>query len=320
MKYKLISNPYNKKIKGGFVSKIPIEPKSEDKKCAPHVKYEDDSCLSYDALKNIIKSYNLHIYLGRIKGNKIDNYEKLSKKEMIAELTKRLDNICNDQICWLQQDFVKELNDKSLDKVFRPKGPQGRFTWLSNFDIEAVMKQYELKYNDFKFLGALPIDFEDLTWLENVPIDFNKLVQNNKYKIGAIINVDYHWQNGSHWVALYTDLNKKQIYYFDSYGIKPNKRIRVFVKKIAKFLKNNYNYDITSESISLMKDKDNHYEKVFDIKYNKNRKQYENSECGVYSINFILRLLKGEDFDYISNNKLPDKEVNKCREYYFRYK
>ena len=53
------------------------------------------------------------------------------------------------------------------------------------------------------------------------------------------------------------------------------------------------------------------------FQYNKKRHQYKDSECGVYSINFILRLLHGEKFDEINGVRLPDDDVNKCRGTYF---
>ena len=59
--------------------------------------------------------------------------------------------------------------------------------------------------------------------------------------------------------------------------------------------------------------------KVKTIKFNQSRHQFKNSECGVYSVNFILRLLKGETFEYICDNITLDDEVNKCRETYFRF-
>ena len=45
-----------------------------------------------------------------------------------------------------------------------------------------------------------------------------------------VINLDTHDKGGSHWVGLYTDLLKKQIYFFDSYGHKPEKEIKNFMK------------------------------------------------------------------------------------------
>ena len=54
-----------------------------------------------------------------------------------------------------------------------------------------------------------------------------------------------------------------------------------------------------------------------DNRYNKTQHQKGNSECGVYSINFILRLLKGKSFDYITQKRLKDDKINKCRSVYF---
>ena len=55
----------------------------------------------------------------------------------------------------------------------------------------------------------------------------------------------------------------------------------------------------------------------FDIRFNNIQHQFKNSECGVYSINFIIRLAKGESFDNITNNITNDDEMNLCREVYF---
>ena len=56
----------------------------------------------------------------------------------------------------------------------------------------------------------------------------------------------------------------------------------------------------------------------FDIRYNKIQHQFKNTECGVYSINFIIRLVGGETFDEITNNILKDDFMNNCRNTYFR--
>ena len=37
-----------------------------------------------------------------------------------------------------------------------------------------------------------------------------------------------------------------------------------------------------------------------------------------YSMNFILRLLKGESFEQITNNITTDSEINRCRSVYFQ--
>ena len=100
------------------------------------------------------------------------------KKHLLKELTSKLENICNDQICWLKQDFIKSLKDKDILETFRPKGPEGKFEWLSTTHINKVMEQYEKKYNDFKFYGAVPIDFDDLPSLELKDINYQQLLDN----------------------------------------------------------------------------------------------------------------------------------------------
>jgi hypothetical protein len=56
----------------------------------------------------------------------------------------------------------------------------------------------------------------------------------------------------------------------------------------------------------------------FDIRYNHIQHQFNNSECGVYSINFIIRLVGGESFDSVINNITKDEEMNANRKIYFR--
>ena len=77
---------------------------------------------------------------------------KNDKKHLVLQLTDRLKDVCDDQICWLKQDFIKELNDlDAQENTFRPEGPQGRFTWLNTTNIDDIMKQYENKYTGKKY-------------------------------------------------------------------------------------------------------------------------------------------------------------------------
>ena len=77
--------------------------------------------------------------------------------------------------------------------------------------------------------------------------------------------------------------------------------------------KNKYNKKITLQDIN----DDNANLKEFDIRYNKIRHQFKNSECGVYSMNFIIRLLNGQTFTAITQNIIKDDTMNECRKVYF---
>jgi len=64
---------------------------------------------------------------------------------------------CSDEKCWSEQ-----LNVQT--NAFSPKSPKDWETnkWLSNFDIEAVLKQYKEAYPNFDYLGPSPIDFDEI--------------------------------------------------------------------------------------------------------------------------------------------------------------
>jgi hypothetical protein len=311
------------------MSKFDEKEPSLDKRCAPHRKGEPNTCYDLKTLQKMVDSYNNNFEEAKNKkdypNGKIEytseQYE--NKKYLLKELTNKLEKVCDNQLCWLKLDIIEDIdnnkNDEELLKeYFRPNGPSKKseqFKWLSNRDIDNVLYQYEKVYDDFKYLETVPIDFAELS--NNVSrVNFNTLKNNKKSKIGVVFNLDKHYQGGSHWVALYTDLNKKQIYFFDSYGIKPNKEIKEFMAKIANYLTNSKTYTASN----ILKEQ-NKYSggSTIDIRYNTMEHQKGGSECGVYSISFILRLLNGEPFDNIIGKRVPDEKVNKCRKYYFTH-
>jgi hypothetical protein len=287
-----------------------------DKKCAPSKTYKDGSCFTIKSLKRIADSYNL-----KNPNNKIKVSE--DKEALVKELETRLKDKCNEQTCWLRMDFIEALNDEEIsNNTFRPEGPERKFEWLSTTDINNVVAQYQEKYKNFLFLGAVPADFQDLGILGLDKMNFNELLEEHKNKIGVVINLDESWKSGSHWVALYADLNKNQIYYFDSFAKKPSKRTRKFINKILKFMyKKKFNKSININKVlkDLKSQKGGNPDlSSFDVRYNTKQHQFNNSECGVYSINFIVRLVGGESFDDITNDIKKDLEMNKCRGSYFR--
>ena len=305
---------------------VKIDP---DMKCAPSKKYSNGSCFSVETLKSIAENYN------KKNSNKININQP--KEEIVKELETKLSDKCDEQTCWLRLDIVKELNNEDiLTNTFLPKGPSKKYEWLSTTHINEVIDQYHSIHKDFVFLGAIPSDFEELPILGIANMNFNKLEKEGKNKIGMIINLDEHWKDGSHWVALYTDLKKNQVYFFDSLGRKPIKRIRKYINRITKYLYNKkYNSELPLNNIiEIMKEKknkddlnklikDNKYLSNllgggFDIRFNHIQHQFDNSECGVYSINFIIRLVSGETFDSVITNITKDEQMNANRKIYFR--
>jgi hypothetical protein len=319
-----------------MIEKNKFKPNNEFEKCAPSKNFDKDNntCFSLEQLIKIASSYNKIL---SNKNNKINldiKYTDLNsfKKYLLKELIDKLPDTCKSQECLLKEKFVVDLNDFDLlYNTLRPLGPKKKTKWLSSSDINQIMVQYTFKYPEYRFFGALPIDFE----LIEIPIDYktNKffktlcnMYNTNLYRFGFVLNLDKHNQSGSHWVALYSDLKNKQIYFFDSYGYKPKKEIVKLMSMIAYWIHiNNDNNNKCSiatftnnDILNFTKGKCNKFKDI-DIQYNTIRHQFKNSECGVYSVNFILRLLNGHHFDDITQNITLDDNINICRETYFRF-
>lgn len=300
--------------------------KVADKRCAPNNKFEDGSCYTIESLQKIATAFNAQ---DKNKNNKINISN--DKNELLNQLTKKISEC---QSCWLRTELVKNINDDNINETFRPLGPDGKKDWLSTTDINDVVEQYQEKYKDFVFLGAVPYDFMELKMLGIQNINLDGLVKDGKTKIGLVINLDEHNQDGSHWVALFTNLKNKEIYFFDSVGDKPGKKIKWFINVLTDYIYNKETKENNSlqvggimKIINKIKNKQvkQKYMSILenklsgiDIRYNQKQHQFKDSECGVYSINFIVRLAGGETFDEITNNITKDDKMNECRETYFR--
>jgi len=288
-----------------------LKPTSDkDYKCAPSKKFEDWSCIPLNSLMAMADAFNQENPKNKIRVDhkyaktKPDRYKRYLLKQFKLKFKK-----CTDQICWTKQSFMKRLNnsikDDLKDNTFLPEGPNKGNKWLDSENIKKSLKQKEYVYPEFKSFGAVPYDFNDFEEYGTKNLNFQRdLLDKGKTKIGLIINLDRHNQSGSHWVAIYADFNSGESYYFDSYGLEPDlseeddkKEITKFMNRINDFIKKLGKKPITG--------------------HNTKQHQKGGSECGVYSLSFIYRLLRGDSFDNINNNRVPDADVNKCRDYYF---
>ena len=301
-------------------------------KCAPHLEFSNGSCIPLEILIKMGEAYNKYCESKQVNSEPILLDSRLDtlypddyKKYLLSEFGKRFDG---DQKDWINSKFLELMDEDAKDhlenKVFRPDGPQGRFDWLSTIDINQVLYQYEEKYPGFKFLGAVPMDFMELDYLPFKTLKFEDLEKEGINKIGVIFNTDKSHQRGKHWISLFCDFDNAQIYFSDSMGTRPPNEVSEFMGMLEKYIANkrknkSAKYNKASEKISENGTKLDKYNKSYDVdvRYNKTQHQKGNSECGVYSINFILRLLKGKTFDHITRKRLTDNQVNKCRIKYF---
>jgi hypothetical protein len=277
--------------------------------CSPHVednkKRLSNSCFDRDALIKIATSWNQHNSDNEIKFRK-----NTSSKSLYKMINEKMKDRCNNEYCWVKQDFMKDKVDKEEElQVFKPEKPdswdKNEREWLNTLDIRAVMDQYEDKYQDFLFVGPVPIDFDEkLSFGQCVVDELCKinLKQMNKdgiNRLGVIFNLDKHTQSGSHWVAMFCSIPKKEIYYWDSYGMRPPGEVIKLMNRLKKQGKD--------------------MDKNMKIKINDNRHQFKGSECGVYCINFIVNLLEGKTFKYITQKIVNDDKMWKKRKTFFNY-
>lgn len=272
-------------------------------------KEKSTSCFDFDSLVKISVGWNMEHPDDLIKIPKIKN--ESNKKKLWKEIDLKLNGQCKSEWCWVEQEFVKRLGNQDLKNNFRPKMPRSwkkdPHKWLTSIDIQAVMLQYEEKYPEFEFIGPVPIDFDfrknmgECIVNELCNISIAELLNKQKTKIGVIFNLDKHNQDGSHWISLFIDLSGHTICFFDSYGYEPPNEIKVLIDRLQK------------QASELPPPKNF----IFRYNCNRTRHQYNNSECGVYSIYFIIQLLEKKKTFNDLQSRIPDEFVNSKRKYFF---
>lgn len=277
--------------------------------CAPQ-KYdkENNTCFTIEQLMEMASAYNRYLAKQKLQNAMTTDIPfiniKPDKKYLLRELKKRFDKICGiNEICLTKQSFmneiVKEMREELENDTFRPEGPKAAHEWLSTFDINNFMKQYQKIYPDFIFFGAVPLNCEQLSFCSLFKIDFDKYRKQKINYLGIIFNLDRYGEPGSHWVTVFIDMKNGEINFCDSTGKPPREDILTFINKFLDYYQN-----IDGKKAI--------------YKYNKIAYQMDNSECGIYASNFIIRRLAGESFDSIVNNYLSFKDINSCRNAYFR--
>jgi hypothetical protein len=269
--------------------------------CSP-LKSKDFTCYSSESLHKLKELWN--------KRHRDLKITAKDDREIWKKLKEYMGDVCDEESCWLRQNFAKhDLTAELRSYTFTPQAPKSWNSnineWLSSLDIEKVMKQYEHVHKNFTFLGPSPIDFDSNTlygecvWDELCHFNLHRLIKKGKTKIGIVFNLDEHWKGGSHWVSLYIDTKKKVICYFDSAGDDIPKEIDILKDRI-----------ITQGKSLGIKFR---FDKNFPIEH-----QYENTECGVYSIYFITEMIKNPSFERFKKKRIPDKEMEKMRSVFFR--
>lgn len=224
---------------------------------------------------------------------------------------------CKKEDCWLNEIKDKNLRKRIDRYIFAPDKPyewkKNPNEWLSNFDIMNVLEQYEQTYKHFEFIGPSAIDFDTVINGKNCvqnelcQFELSDHIKRGKTHIGIIFNLSPHTSSGSHWVSLFIDVKERVIFFFDSAGESIPKEIKALVDRIQA---------------------DNGRKYTFHQNHPKEH-QMGNTECGVYSLFFIVTMLtsmthlvKGrmkmqQKMHLFKRRTIPDKYIEKYRNVYF---
>lgn len=231
--------------------------------------------------------------------------------EIWKQLKNYYSNICNKESCWVRQMVTNSKLKKDLLNSFAPKSPdewkKNPNEWLSSLDIIHVMNQYEKKYKNFDFIGPSPIDYDthmlngECVWEELCHFNLSNHLKKGYDKIGVIFNTDPHDKGGEHWISLFIDVKKKIIFFFDSVGDAIPDRIKKFVD------------DVIEQGKEMRKPIIFNFDQNHPVEHQKG-----NTECGMYSLYFIIHMLENKiSSNYLKTHKLDDKYVEKFRKIYF---
>jgi hypothetical protein len=285
--------------------------------CSPLVKGKtavSDSCFPPETLVLIKSSYN--------KYHPNEKILSTTLPEIWNELKEKI-TTCNKEDCWLNQIEDASLRKKLKYKSFAPEKPKewkkNPTEWLSNYDILEVLRQYEESYPNFHVIGPTPIDFDSrpkenngsCVWEELCNFDLKKYIDTGKTKLGIVFNLDKHDKSGSHWVSMFVDLDDKFAFYMDSAGNKIPKEIDILLKKIIQ------------QGLAMKPPLRIHFYENCPLEH-----QMGTTECGMYSLYFIITMLTGktekkvfknyfEKIRYFKDKRIPDKNMIRYRNLFF---
>lgn len=288
-------------------------------KCHPrmnHVKTAtEDSCLTPGAVQKLKTYFN--------QAHPTHAIHSSDPFHIWQDLHSRLGRSCRgNERCWLNVVPGKEERKRLEDASFVTKMPHewrdDPDAWLSNYDIKDVLKDYEEAYPDFVLLGPTTIDFDSVKKRDRTCVDedlchfqLHRLWKQGKRRIGVVFNTDVSTGSGKHWISLFIDLRDKFMMFFDSTGNKVRPQIRKFMQKVKRQARHLGIY---------LKEYDNH-----GVEH-----QMGDTECGMYSLFFIITMLLGQtDFHkrpmnarekldlFLKDFNIPDKYMQKYREIYF---
>lgn len=271
--------------------------------CAPGV--DSPTCLSADDYVQLAEAYNR--WMRRLSPHtEGESWTPIPTDgdawDIVAHLDRIVELQCHDLRCLTETEFFSELLGERaayIQSKFRPQGPTTPTGWLSNHDIDRIMVGYQNVYPHFRWLGAVPADCSHHQYCQLAAVRWDRLWAEGIREAGVIFNRDRIGEPGSHWVALYLRLGEgtPAVCFCDSVGRPPSPEMSSFIDTFRDWCQSRGQTPVT--------------------KTNQIRYQTDKTECGVYSCNFIIRMLAGHRFEEVVGDRPDFDLIQGCRRYYF---
>lgn len=249
--------------------------------------------------------------------------------ESVAELLQ-----CDSESCVVQHPKIRaharkmgtdEQIAEDLETRFKPPGPRNTTQLTSNFDLDAVLRQWaNTEFPDFFPYPFAMIDFAEtggsLATIDpadvirgSVPVSIGlsrRATDRRPCKVmGCVINTDYSTGPGKHWVAVCIDARPAgtaqdpwRVEFFNSSGNPPPPQVARWMEKTRDHLEREFNVKVVDEAVSRL------------------RHQKSRTECGLYSLYFLRRRCEGAPASEFRKTEIPDAAMTEFRKHVFRHK
>lgn len=272
--------------------------------CACGRKREDGSCFTINELRTIAAAIKRARGGVAVRGS--------TKRELYDGVLDAMS--CDGDRCLTRApDLPPDLRDR-LGEALVPLAPRewlkNPTAWLSNFDIEAKVREIVRNKRQYLFLGVFPMDAEhkergdEGRCVSQTLCEYHPVQARRKHpRFAAVFNTDYHGLPGSHWVALMGFVRKSDprygLYYYDSTGKRPTGDVNELITRLSSELREEDGVDPP-------------------YLYNDTQHQSSNTECGMFCISFIDAMVNTRrTFPDMCKRMQSDSEMIRRRSVYF---
>ena len=228
---------------------------------------------------------------------------------------------CDRETCWVEKIADPVLKEKLQKQLFVPKRPEewaeDKNSWLSNYDISRVMDQYQTAHSThgsaFRFIGPGFIDYDyrnkdgQCVIAELCNMDIGGLRTEGVRYVGIVFNLDKHTGKGTHWVSVFIDISRETpfFFYFNSTGEPIPDEIVRFRKEVE-------------GKLGTHPGKTNNADQGKVKFYSSSTEhQHSDTECGMYSLVFLVTMLTGErPTSKLQNRKADTMTMDQRIEYF----